>query len=85
MFCVIRNNFFIWAFLVNKNRQVNRKTSEIKNAMQQQSRPPVHDEDEPDISSEGIESYLEGKLCFPTQMFVLCDKLNKHLCRRCLR
>ena len=47
--------------------------------MQQQSRSPVHGEDEPDISSEGNESYLEGKLWFPTQMFVLCDKPNEHL------
>ena len=47
--------------------------------MQQPSRSPVHGADEPDISSEGNESYLEGKLWFPTQMFVFCDKPNKHL------
>ncbi|XP_020617551.1 uncharacterized protein LOC110055503 [Orbicella faveolata] len=43
----------------NEKSKTNRKTSQIRNAKQQQIRSPVHDEDEPDISNEGNESYLE--------------------------
>ena len=68
-------------YLVNKSK-VNRRSSEKRN-VKQQSRSAVHDEDEPDIS-EGNESYLEGKIWSPSQMFVLCYKPNEHLCRRYL-
>lgn len=56
-----------------------------KAKQQQQIRSPVHNENEPDISNEENESYLEGKIQLPTQMFLLrafCDKRNGHMCRR---
>ena len=68
-------------YLVNKKSKVNRKSSEIR-IVKQQSRSAVHHEDEPDITDEGNESYLEGKRWSPTQMFVLCEKPNEHLCTR---
>jgi len=70
-------------YLGNEKSKTNRKTSQIRNAKQQQIRSPVHDEDEPDISNEGNESYLEGKI-IPvvslTQMLVLCDSSPMDIC-----
>lgn len=62
-FTVIINLLFRLFFYLGNKSKANRKTSQMKKAKQQQQiRSPVHNENEPDISNEENESYLEGKI-----------------------